>query len=450
VKLLLVAAATALLFCGHALAKPNVVLILTDDQRADTLAHMPTVQSELAAKGVTFAKTFAVNPLCCPSRASLLSGTYSHTNGVWTNEGLFGGFHVFDDSSTLPVWLDTVGYETMFVGKYLNGYADSWTDPTYVPPGWDRWLAYWERPGYFGYTLTDGVTAHEYGEDESDYATDVLAGEAVSFVRGATQPFLLVFAPKAPHTSGTSYSVEPAPRHVDAFAELGMWRAPNVNERYVGDKPSYIRRRPVLAESKLAELREEQLESLLAVDEAVASLLTALNEKGELANTVVIFTSDNGMAWGAHRWRQKVVPYEESLRVPLVIRYDGVAVPRMVRRRFALNIDLPETIAALAGVAVSTEGRSLVPLLTDTATSWRKRVLIEGGLTSSVPPYCGFRGQRWKYVQYGTGEEEIYDLPRDPYELRNLSQARNGVLDTHRARVRRSGCRPPNFVPIRD
>jgi N-acetylglucosamine-6-sulfatase len=446
----LLAAAAALLFCGQALAKPNVVVVLTDDQRADTLAYMPTVQTELSAKGVTFGKAFAVNPLCCPSRASLLTGTYSHTNGVWANDGAYGGFHVFDDRSTLAVWLDEAGYETMLIGKYLNGYSQSWTDATDVPPGWDRWLAYWGGPAYYGYNVTDGETVREYGLAEGDYATDVMGAEAVRFIREAAGPFFLLFAPKAPHTSGSSYSVDPAPRHAQAFDSLEPWRAPNVNERNVADKPRYIRRRAPLDEAKLATLREEQLESLLAVDEAVASMLAALEERGELANTVVIFMSDNGMAWGAHRWRQKIVPYEESLRIPLVVRYDGVAVPRTVRRRFALNIDLAPTIAAIAGIAAPTEGRSLLPLVANIPTSWRQRFLIErGGTPSEVPAYCGFRGQRWKYVQYATGEEELYDLPRDRFELRNVSPERPRVVDKQRARVLRSDCRPPGFVPLR-
>ena len=356
----------ALVFACSANGQPNVILIVTDDQRWDSLARMPTVRSELQAKGVTFSNAFVVNPLCCPSRAAILTGMYSHRNGVWDNRGAHG-FPRFEDGATLPVWLDSVGYETILIGKYLNGYWPPFAQATYVPPGWDRWFANWRHPQhYFDYRMTDGTNVHAFGFDPADYATDVLGSEAIRFIRNVGhEPFFLYWAPKAPHITNvhqSRFSTDPAPRHVDRFAGLGRWRAPNVNERDVTDKPGWIRKRSRFAAADLAELREEQLESLLAVDEAIAGMLAALEERGKLSNTLIAFTSDNGWTWGEHRWVNKVVPYEESIRVPMVVRYDRLGLPARTERRLALNVDLAPTIAEPAGLEVEgVEGRSLIP-----------------------------------------------------------------------------------------
>jgi N-acetylglucosamine-6-sulfatase len=447
----LIAVGLALVFAAPAAAQPNVILIVTDDQRWDTLAYMPTVSSELVGKGVTYTNAFAVNPLCCPSRATILTGTYSHTNGVWTNAGTHGGFGVFRDGETLPVWLRSLGYRTGLVGKYLNGYAH----PTYVPPGWDQWFANFGNPQlYFDYDITDGVSLFQFGSEPEDYATDVLAAQAVRFIRETAAPFFLYFAPKGPHITNVDesrFSVDPAPRHVDRFAGLGAHWAPNVNELDLRDKPGWLRGRAPVPAAGLAEMREEQLEALLAVDDAVAAMLAALRQTGELADTLIIYTSDNGQAWGAHRWTQKTVPYEESLRVPLVVRYDALAPAVREEARLTLNVDVAPTVLEAAGLAVAgREGRSLLPLMSGTA-QWRRSFLFEhyGGPGDGVPSYCGFRSTRWKYVQYWTGEEELYDLERDPYELSNLRE--RWALPrrmSYRARLLSSPCRPPGFRPL--
>jgi N-acetylglucosamine-6-sulfatase len=444
----LIAVGLALVIAAPAAAQPNVILIVTDDQRWDTLSYMPTVSSELVGRGVTFTNAFAVNPLCCPARATILTGTYSHTNGVWTNAGRYG-FRAFRDDETLPVWLHSLGYQTGLVGKYLNRYAD----PTYVPPGWDDWFA---NVGilqlYFDYDITDGVSLLHFGSEPEDYATDVLAAQAVRFIRETKAPFFLYFAPKAPHITNVDesrFSVDPAPRHVDRFAGLGAHRTPNTNELDMRDKPRWLRGRAAVPAAGLAEMREEQLESLVAVDDAVAGMLAALRRAGKLAETLIVFTSDNGQAWGAHRWTQKTVPYEESLRVPLVVRYDALDLPARKQARLALNVDIAPTILEAAGLAVAgREGRSLLPLMSGTGP-WRSSFLFEHYDTRGVPSYCGFRSARWKYVQYSTGEEELYDLARDPYELRNLRQP--SALPrrmSYRARLLASPCRPPGFRPL--
>ena len=433
---------------AQAAEPPNIVLVVTDDQRWDTLWAMPTVQAELVGKGVTFANAFATNPLCCPSRASILTGTYSHTNGVWSNDGSAqGGMKAFDDRATVATWLDSAGYETMLVGKYLNGYSPSAVPFTYVPPGWDRWLAFFGPAGYFSYSLTDGTQVRRFGPgpDEDEYSTDVLGAEAAGFIRSATAPFFLYFAPFAPHTAG-GRSVEPAPRHVGAFEGVPYAPPRSVNEANVSDKPGFIRRRGLFPVDGLTELREEQLESLLAVDDAIARLLQELDETGELQNTLFLFTSDNGYSWGEHRWAGKRVPYEESIRVPLVARWDALGVTPRREKRSALNIDLASTIARAAGVRVPRrDGRSLLPLLPGGPSSWRAWFLLEYYARASLPSYCGTRSRLWKYVQYRNGAEELYHLATDRYELYNLAakpRYRAKLMDG-RERVRRSACRPP-------
>jgi arylsulfatase A-like enzyme len=438
---------------AQAVDRPNIVLIVTDDQRWDTLWAMPTVRRQLADKGVTFTNAFVTNPLCCPSRASILTGTYSHTNGVWSNAGgsPFGGVRAFDDRQTLATWLDDAGYETMLIGKYLNGYGPS-LGPPFVPPGWDRWLAFF-KVGYFTYKLTDGSTVQSFGPEQAadQYSTDVLAAQAEAFVRSTPAPFFLYFAPFAPHKLGL-FSADPAPRDVDAFAGVPYSPPPSINEVDVGDKPRYIRKRSPVAIENLTELREEQLETLLAVDDAVSGLLAALEDSDELENTLVLFTSDNGHTWGEHRLVGKRVPYDESVRVPLVARWDARTVEARNVGRPVLNVDLAPTILRAAGLgADGRDGRSLLPFLTGRPASWRARVLLEYFDPVSVPSYCGVRSRRWKYVQYRTGEEELYRLASDAYELRNLAgnpRLRARVMDG-RARVRRSLCRPPNgYEPL--
>jgi N-acetylglucosamine-6-sulfatase len=423
-------AVLALLTASSALAQPNMILIVTDDQRVESMPYMPTVRSELIGKGVRFANSFTAIPNCCPSRSSLFTGLYPHSHGVWRNQGQHGGFAVFRDRQTLPVWLNNAGYETLLIGTYLNRYGIENADPAFVPPGWDRWFPFWGNNHYFDWDANDNGTIIHYGEAEADYSSDVIAAEAREFIlENPTGPFFLYFAPKAPHITenpagGSFWSVEPAPRHVDAFQGFLGPQSPSINEADVSDKPRYIRRKAKIDEANLTEIREEQMEALLAVDEALAGMIDALEVTGELQSTVIIYTSDNGYAWGEHRWGQKNAPYEESVRVPLVVRYDEMmGQERRVERRLVSNVDLAPTLTRLAGAEMSPnrEGRNMVPLLRGrTGISWRKQVLSEHG-PDAPGSWCMFRGLRWKYVQYENGEEELYYLAKDLDEMRNLA-----------------------------
>lgn len=399
---------------------PNIVLILTDDQRFDTLWAMPTVESQLVAKGIEFTKGYISNPVCCPSRSSILTGEYSHSTGVYTNHPSqpYGGFPAFHDQSTVATWLHGGGYRTALIGKYLNGYTGS-----YVPPGWDRWFVTWDGGGYYDYSANSNGNVTTYGSASKDYSTDVLAARATDFITSTkdSQPLFLYFAPHAPHAPAT-----PAGRDAQAFSHLAPWRPPSYNEGDVSDKPGYVRAERALSGSvaeSVDQFRLDQYRSLLATDRAVASILDALTVSGRLSNTMIVFMSDNGMLWGEHRWHNKLVPYEESLKVPFVIRYDPLIASARTDPRLVVNIDLAPTFAQLAGVnAPNVEGRSLLPLLRSTRGPWRADFLMEhvrmdpGG----VPTYCGVHSERYVYVDYVTGEEELYDLARDPYEMQNV------------------------------
>ncbi|HEY6566400.1 MAG TPA: sulfatase, partial [Actinomycetota bacterium] len=407
---------------AEASSRPNVLLIVTDDQRWDTLDAMPIVQAELMDRGVTFTNAFVSNPLCCPSRASILTGNYSHSTGVYRQAPPFGAFPSFRDASTLATWLHDEGYRTGMFGKYIDAYQhDALTG--YVPPGWDRWVAF-VHSSYYDYALTVDGTIEEHGSDPAtDYSTTVLGDAAASFVRSAPsdQPLFVEFAPAAPHDPAI---VEPGFER--AFPDLAPWRPPSFDEVDVTDKPAYVQRFPRMTAGSMARLdafRRRQFQTLQSVDAQVGRLLDALEETGRLQDTLIVFTSDNGLLWGEHRWLKKEVPYDEALRVPLVVRYDAANIEARTDEHLALNIDIAPTIASLAGVEhPATDGSNLGPLLADPAAPWRSDFLIEHMRGSNpVPTYCGVRTETQKLVRYETGEREFYDLSSDPGELDNIA-----------------------------
>ena len=409
---------------------PNIVLVLTDDQRWDTLWAMPTVHTELVGKGVKFANAFVVNPTCCPSRASILTGQYSHSTGVWANGGDYGGFDAFQevhgDDSTVATWLDAAGYHTGLVGKYLNHYDD----PSYIPPGWDEWAGLLaESEGkYYDYVLNLNGHPTHYGHTPADYSTDVMANWAVDFIQSAPadQPLFLYMGTKSPHGSAI-----PAPRDRNGFRDYTVPHTPDFNESDVSDKPGYIRAQRLASDSRAAKYdrgRTLVLRALQSVDDAVARILAALRQSGRMNNTMFVFTSDNGNLWGEHRWVAKGVPYEESIRVPIVVRYDPLVTGPAKSEAMALNIDLAPTFTDVAGVqAPGAEGHSLLPLLADPSLPGRGDFVIEHVQQikkenlDPVPTYCALRTRNSLFVQYATGEREYYDLGSDPWELRNLA-----------------------------
>ena len=411
--------------------RPNIVLILTDDQRANTLWTMPQIRRKLVREGVKFENGFVSNSLCCPSRATILTGQYSHNTGVYTNYLPFGGFDVFDDDSTVATWLDDVGYRTALIGKYFNQYKD----PRYVPPGWDKWNVFSDRPGngggFYNYKLSINGREKRYGHRPRDYSTDVLARRALRFVRESNRPFFLHFSPFAPHND------VPADRHIGMFEHEKPKARPSYAEKDVSDKPAWVQE---LRRKKRYFPRLQTLETLVAVDEAVGKLVRLLRKQGELKNTFIVFMSDNGKGWGEHRWNDKSDPYRGSAQVPFVVRYDRWLQKNFVDdEHLVLNLDLAPTFANLArtDVPMGTDGRSLRPLLRSDSPNWRSDFLLEHLEDKrEVPSYCGVRSLEWLYVAYATGEEELYDLFADPFELENLADDPSYALDKADLRAR--------------
>ncbi len=402
---------------------PNLVMIVTDDQWADTLDVMPNVRTLLGGHGVTFSNAFATTSLCCPSRASLLTGQYARHHGVLDRAPPDGGAQSFRDADTIAVWLRDAGYRTSLSGKYLNGYQQ--LEEGYVPPGWDDWHALaGGAEEFYGYTLSENGTERTYGDAPEDYFTDVVTDRAIEFIeRDDDRPFFTYLTPVAPH-----FPSIPAPQDVGAFELVPPVRPPSFNEGDVLDKP-WARDHPALTAEETAEsdrLRRTALETLLAVDRAVRRLVDALEAAGELEDTAIVFTSDNGYLWGEHRLLGKVWPYEESIRVPLVIRIPG-GEGGLVDDRLVSNVDLPTTLLDLAGVApgLPPDGRSLVPILRGAPTQWRQEVLIEylGHFHDGfLPPgFTAVRTERHTYVEYEDGGVELYDLAADPFQLTNLA-----------------------------
>ena len=422
---------------------PNVVVILTDDQRFDSLKMMASVRHHLVAEGMTLRRAIVTNPLCCPSRATILTGRFSHTTGVYTNAPPHGGWEAFrgSESDTIAKALDDAGYRTGLIGKYINGYG---AEMGHVPVGWDRFLANIHPGGYYDYEMFDkhrGLLT--FGSDPADYATDVIRRKAVSFIRGTPtdQPFFLLVTPIAPHDPFT-----PAPRDVGAFDGAPVRLNLAINED-VSDKPAHLLRRRTIADAEIAQRFRRQWETLLAVDLLVDRVMSALSETGRANDTLVIFTSDNGLANGEHRWLGKLVPYEVSARVPMVVRYPSAIPAGTESSALVSNVDIAPTIADFTGVPLSADGVSMAPLLTDQASSVRSSIVLEhvvGGI--DVPTYCGVRTRSFTFVRYATGEEELYDLGDDPWQLRNVVASRPNKATELRS-LTRSLCEPvpPGF-----
>ena len=395
----------------------NVVVIKTDDQRWDTLWAMPLVQEHLVRRGVLFRNAFVSSPLCCPERASFLAGGFhTHNTGVLTNELPNGGALKFFDTDTLPVRLQRAGYRTAMIGKYLNDYV---LLQPYIPPGWTTFIQATGGTDWTVYPATIGSStpdapAQGVEVQMSQYLTDFLQAQAVNFIREAdASPFFLYLAPFAPHTPAI-----PAPDDAALFANY-LYRARGYKEDDVSDKPYGQDSIPRYDTALRDALHRRQLQSLQAVDRAVGAVVQELERRGQLEQTLLVFTSDNGYLWGEHWQEGKVQPFEESIRVPLVVRMPGV-LPREDARLIVANLDVPTTIFEVAGIPrTDTDGQSLWPLLLDPQREWRSEFLIESYSAHKKWFWAGLRTDRYKYVEYATGPKMLFDLLQDTYELQN-------------------------------
>jgi N-acetylglucosamine-6-sulfatase len=416
--------------------RPNVVVLMTDDQTLESLRVMKNVDRLLARRGATFTQSVVSFALCCPSRATFLTGQYAHNHRVLSNVAPKGGYRRLDHSTTLPVWLRRGGYHTAHVGKHLNGYGLN--RPREIPPGWSEWYGAVDpfTYRYWGFVVNENGKLVRYSR-RSDYQTDVFARRAVDVIDHRAPkrtPFFLYVGFVAPHSGGPRElddppalkTPAPAQRHRDRFLFEPLPTPPSFNEAEIQDKPFTVRRRPMLQEFQVGALTEayqQELESLLAVDEAVARIVAALERAGDLQKTIIIFTSDNGYFHGEHRIPSgKVFLYEPAIRVPLVVRGPGIAPGRRIDELVA-NIDLAPTIADAANVRPLriVDGRSLLPLLQKGVKPAPRSILIESP-PSDVPRqvFTAVRTPQHLYASYESGDQELYDLSADPYQLASL------------------------------
>jgi N-acetylglucosamine-6-sulfatase len=426
--------------------RPNIIVLETDDQTLAELEVMPNVRRLIGGQGVTFDNHFVSYSLCCPSRATFLTGQYSHNNGVRNNVLPDGGYEALDSTNTLAVWLQRAGYYTVHLGKYLNGYGRR--NPLEIPAGWSEWRGSIDPSTYrfYGYTLNENgvLTTYCAIPEPSCYQTDVYRDKANEIIRRRAPggPFFMWVAWLAPHSGGPREDDDPrgvqatplpAPRHKDALAGTPLPRPPNFNEVDVSDKPLVIRRRPLIGQRRIDGIEEnwqQRRESVMSVDEAVASIVETLRQTGELDNTLLMFTTDNGFFHGEHRIPSgKVQYFEESIHIPLLMRWTGNrSLPRGVRaKQLVSNIDHAATILAAAGARPERvqDGVSLLPLWRDRGRELGRDLLIEN--MPGIVHFDAIRTRRYKYVEHVNGDRELYDLARDPYELQ--SQHTNPTYD---------------------
>jgi arylsulfatase A-like enzyme len=389
---------------ASAATRPNFLVVVTDDMRDSDWQALRKTRQLVGDNGTQFPNFFATTPICSPSRASILTGQYAHNHQVLTNEGPQGGYSQFRQRSLgaviIPSALRAAGYRTGLFGKFLNGMPAKGA----LPGGWDRWVAT-ANLKYYRPQMNENGKEKKY-KKKRHYSTDILRNKAEQFIRGTSpeQPLFLYFSPKAPHLPAT-----PARRDRGAFAGAIRERSPDFNEGDMSDKPGFLRGRNALGTAQLDGEEARRLESLVATDDAVESLINALRDTGRLDNTYIFVLSDNGWAMGSHRWDSKDIPHNASTRIMM-----AASGPRFGRGatdpRVAANIDIAATIADAAGIGFGGDGVSLLGPPT------RDAVVLE----AVTVPYSALRTERHLYVEYSSGERELYDYEIDPHELDNL------------------------------
>jgi len=401
----------------------NVLLVLTDDQPATTVRHMPKLERLVAEQGVSFENAYLVDPLCCPSRATILTGKYTHNHGVTNNHHRKGGARKFREEGlhrdTIGTRLDEAGYATGYFGKWMNGYEGG-----HVPPGWDRWFAFsgdLNRPD--SYDVNSDGRPKTFSREHNE--TDLLRDRASAFVENQRdEPWMAVVATHAPH--GPYW---PPERHEDRFDGVKLPKTPAFDEDDVSKKPEAYRRGRLSEQEKrrLRRAYEGKLEALQGVDDLVEGLIGTLERTGQLENTYIVYLTDNGYLLGEHRHEAKGKPYEGSIRTPLLVRGPGVPAGEK-REELVANVDLAPTIAGWAGANPpgDPDGRSLAPLLSASPpVSWRKALLIEHFVGSD---WSGLHTPRYTYVEHEGGDGELYDLEADPHQIDNLYESADPAL----------------------
>jgi N-acetylglucosamine-6-sulfatase len=474
---------------GKVRGRPNIVVIQSDDQVLSQFARsvMPRTERLLLRHGTRFSDYIATTAQCCPSRASLLTGQYPHNHGVRSNAG--GYQALIHKSNVLPVWLQRSGYQTMHVGKFLT------TRGLRVAPGWSEWYtALGPAAHYYGYKFSVNGHLRHYGHRRKDNITHVLGRDAARLVdthAPRRRPFYLQLDERAPHVGlqndpfgACDHAPIPEPRDESRFTTKRLPRPVSFDEADLSDKPRFLSALPKLKGAAEHQLRKHwrcAVASLAGLDRNVAKVYRAVKRAGELTRTVFMFISDNGVFFGEHRIRSgKVLPYEEALHLPLVIRMPKRyrhGAKRVAKVEVAVgNIDLAPTILNLAharpcsrhGHCRTMDGRSLMPLLTRSGAWPRDRGLLTEYRVADAGRYatCEFTGIRTSdniYVVHSrvvnpdtskcipADERERYDLKRDPFELNNLcfgGSPANCPADAEQLNVQRRLSRLQNCAGI--
>jgi N-acetylglucosamine-6-sulfatase len=446
-------------------ARPNIVVVLTDDQTVEQVRVMPTVIDRLADVGTVLTNSVVNYSNCCPSRATLLTGQHASHHGVTWNDGPTGGFAAFKHQETaLPVALHDAGYETVMIGKYLNRYGARDPEDRYVPPGWTDFKglvfpaeAVYQSPAFY----ENGRLVEHRGEYTTTVITDH-ALDAIDRLSVGTAPFFMLLGHVAPHGVGGIPLDEvlpgaledqllqrfpdfinppvPEPRYIGRFVNETLPHDAAFNERDQDDKPAALQRQ-LLDGAQLAVMTHNyraELSSLLSVDDSIGAVLDRLEQRCVLDDTIIVYTSDNGFFHGEHRFPAgKYFAYEPSIRVPLVV--SGPGVPRSVQPSLVSNVDLAPTIAEWAGAQLlrASDGRSLVPLFERPDEPWRRAVYVEGHAPPGInrPTFDGVHTGASVYLEYDDGSAELYDMVADPGQLENLvdDPSTAELLEAHRS-----------------
>jgi len=384
--------------------RPNFLIIVTDDQRYDTMEYMPDTQKLIFDQGVTFSHGYITTPFCCPSRASIMTGLYAHDHYVFNN----------NDKLWLPTVVDDLhknGYYTGLVGKYLN----SWNGDT--RPEFDYWVS------FFGGTVSNYYDPElnvngKWGKQTGymTYLFEDYVKEYLDKAAGQRKPFFLLFAPNAPHSPYT-----PLKEDKGLLQDLPPYRPPSYNEEDISDKPSSIANKPLIDKdgaTSIDNTRRRQLLTLISLDRSIGSIMEKLKETGELDNTVVIFLSDNGKHWGEHRMDTKSTAYEEVVKVPFALRYPPLVSSPYVEDKLVANIDITPTIYELSETSMPKviDGLSLVKLLRGEG-GWRTKLLLEAWPDRGH--WVSVHSEQYVYIETENDISEFYDLVNDPYELEN-------------------------------
>jgi arylsulfatase A-like enzyme len=433
-------------FAASTAARPNIIFVLVDDLRWDDLGCTghPFVKTphldRVAKEGALFRNAFATTVICSPSRASILTGLHTRAHGIVDNTDRSAASHKL---ATFPQALQRAGYETAFVGKWHMGNDNS------RRPGFDHWVCLEGQGSTFDPKLNvNGETVQAKG-----YVTDLLSERALAFLKAKhTKPYLLYYSHKAVHpetvqradgslSDPTLSNFIPADRHKALYAGAKVPRRPNALAAPEG-KPALSRQiddLPPLGPKTGSsdEVILNRLRMLAAIEESMGEVFKALEASGELDRTMIVVTSDHGYWYGEHGLSvERRLAYEEGIRIPLLIRYPALIKAGTKRNQMVLTLDFAPTFMELAGAPVpaNLHGKSFVPLFATNAASWRDSFLVEHFSESVFPRtrglgYQAVRTEGWKYIHYVDlpKADELYDLNRDPYEMRNLIGAPNAA-----------------------